>query len=311
MEEMDLDEPILYRVQCIKCKTYLSNPFKMNNDYKSSQKEIRVERYKGDNINYHSNNDYNQGGKILYSFIYCLKCSEKVGYWMSQASIKEKNNINHIFFFRKCILLLKYDKNSVSEEEDRKFEQEEIFYNSKYLKKDIIDYAKEHINNFIENVEKLEKQRTEARFCYERYEKKILKLKEFFSDQLKYKGKTTLKLGIDFTKDEIIKAEKRNKLRLKKIDKYEEKDEEDDDDDKSNGININNGENGNRINGIDNINNNNDNELNKNGGNIVEMNNNINDNESEITIGENYKKKNNKEPSKIQKEKRKYKKRNK
>ena len=62
------------------------------------------ERYKGDNINYHAENNFSNKGKIMYSFIYCLKCQEKVGYWLSQASIKEKEMINYLiicyYFFK-------------------------------------------------------------------------------------------------------------------------------------------------------------------------------------------------------------------
>ena len=295
MEEMDLEEPTLYRVQCIKCKAFLSNPFKLSHDYKNNKDEIKVERYKGDNINYHAENDYNSGGKILYSFIYCLICHEKVGYWMSQASIKEKNNINHIFFFKKCVLLMKYDKSSVSEEEDRKFKQEEIFYNSEYLTDDVVNYAKAHIDNFIKNVDILEKQRNEAKYCYNSFERKIITLKELFSNNLKNEGKNSLKLGIDFSKEEISKAERRNKLRIRNANKNEE-------DEKNiniNGRNINNEENGNVIEYINDINDNEgDNGLNKNGANIIEINNDNKNIESEIDLDDRQKRKNNKEPSK-------------
>ena len=29
MENMDLDEPIMYRIQCVKCNIFLSMPFKL------------------------------------------------------------------------------------------------------------------------------------------------------------------------------------------------------------------------------------------------------------------------------------------
>ena len=74
---------------------------------------------------------------------------------MSQASKREEKNINQIFLFRKCINLIRYYKSSVSEEEDRKFQQEEAFYNSEYLTDEVINYSKEHIDNFINNLKKL------------------------------------------------------------------------------------------------------------------------------------------------------------
>ena len=149
MEKMDLDEPLMYRVQCVKCNIFLSMPFKLTAESMEVKDQIKIPRYKGDNLNYHAENDFNNSGKILYSFIYCLTCHEKVGYWMSQASKREEKNINQIFLFRKCVNLIKYDKNSVSEEEDRRFKQEETFYNSQYLTDEVINYAKEHTLLFI------------------------------------------------------------------------------------------------------------------------------------------------------------------
>ena len=306
MEPMDLDEPILFRIQCVKCNSYLSYPFKLSSETTKNKDEIKIPRYKGDNINYHAQNDYNSGNKILYSFIYCLKCHEKVGYWMSQASIKARDNINHIFFFKKCVNLIKYDEKKVTEEEDRKFKQEEIFYNSQFLTNDVINYAKEHIDNFIKNVEIFEKQRTEIKHCHDCFDRNIVALKELFVKMIKEEGKNKLKLNIDFSSQEISDAQKRNKLRIKKLEKNIQKQDEDS---KSNGqkINIKNEveENGQNI--IENINNDNNNEINnqedngvhKNGLNsdeISELGNNL---KSDIYLDDKLKQKNNnKEPSK-------------
>ena len=306
MEPMDLDEPILFRIQCVKCNSYLSYPFKLSSETTKNKDEIKIPRYKGDNINYHAQNDYNSGNKILYSFIYCLKCHEKVGYWMSQASIKAKDNINHIFFFKKCVNLIKYDEKKVTEEEDRKFKQEEIFYNSQFLTNDVINYAKEHIDNFIKNVEIFEKQRTEIKHCHDCFDRNIVALKELFVKMIKEEGKNKLKLNIDFSSQEISDAQKRNKLRIKKLEKNIQKQDEDS---KSNGqkINIKNEveENGQNI--IENNNNDNnngfnnqeDNGVHKNGLNsdeISELGNNL---KSDIYLDDKLKQKNNnKEPSK-------------
>ena len=306
MEPMDLDEPILFRIQCVKCNSYLSYPFKLSSETTKNKDEIKIPRYKGDNINYHAQNDYNSGNKILYSFIYCLKCHEKVGYWMSQASIKAKDNINHIFFFKKCVNLIKYDEKKVTEEEDRKFKQEEIFYNSQFLTNDVINYAKEHIDNFIKNVEIFEKQRTEIKHCHDCFDRNIVALKELFVKIIKEEGKNKLKLNIDFSSQEISDAQKRNKLRIKKLEKNNQKQDEDS---KSNGqkINIKNEveENGQNIienNNNDNnngINNQEDNGVHKNGLNsdeISELGNNL---KSDIYLDDKLKQKNNnKEPSK-------------
>ena len=306
MEPMDLDEPILFRIQCVKCNSYLSYPFKLNSETTKNKDEIKIPRYKGDNINYHAQNDYNSGNKILYSFIYCLKCHEKVGYWMSQASIKAKDNINHIFFFKRCVNLIKYDEKKVTEEEDRKFKQEEIFYNSQFLTNDVINYAKEHIDNFIKNVEIFEKQRTEIKHCHDCFDRNIVALKELFVKMIKEEGKNKLKLNIDFSSKEISDAQKRNKLRIKKLEKNIQKQDEDS---KSNGqkINIKNEveENGQNIienNNNDNnngINNQEDNGVHKNGLNsdeISELGNNL---KSDIYLDDKLKQKNNnKEPSK-------------
>ena len=306
MEPMDLEEPILFRIQCVKCYSYLSYPFKLSSETTKNKDEIKIPRYKGDNINYHAQNDYNSGNKILYSFIYCLKCHEKVGYWMSQASIKAKDNINHIFFFKKCVNLIKYDEKNVTEEEDRKFKQEEIFYNSQFLTNDVINYAKEHIDNFIKNVEIFEKQRTEIKHCHDCFDRNIVALKELFVKMIKEEGKNKLKLNIDFSSQEISDAQKRNKLRIKKLEKNNQKQDEDS---KSNGqkINIKNEveENGQNIienNNNDNnngINNQEDNGVHKNGLNsdeISELGNNL---KSDIYLDDKLKQKNNnKEPSK-------------
>ena len=323
---MDIEEPITYRIQCVECKTFLSNPFKLKSDSIIENGDIKIERYKGDNLNYHAENDYKFGGKILYSFIYCLFCHQKVGYWMSQASLREKNNINHIFFFRRCINLIQYDKNSVTEEEDKKFQQEEVFYNSEFLTNDVINYAKAHIDNFIKNVKIFEQQRTEAKHCYDSFDRKITTLKELFVKIIKDPGKDKLNLGIDFSKQEISEARLRNKLRLKKYEREkqekekkdekekkqeneekenkkekeeEEKKEEQDEDSKSNGKKIDIEENGQNIDNNINADNNEDiNRQNQNGGtnyDIIEISNNI---KSDIYIDVEIKPKNNKEPSK-------------
>ena len=307
MEPMDIDEQILYRTQCVKCYSYLSYPFKLSSEATKNKGEIKIQRYKGDNINYHAQNDYNSGNKVLYSFIYCLKCHEKVGYWMSQASIKSKENINHIFFFKRCVNLIKYDKSKVTEEEDRKFKQEEVFYNSQFLTNDVINYAKEHIDNFIKNVEAFEKQRTDIKHCHDCFDRNILALKELFVKMIKDEGKNKLKLNIDFTSQEISEAQKRNKLRIKKIEKNNQ---EQDDDLKKNGrkINIKNEieENGQNI--IENninynesnggINNKDDNNENKNGLDSDEISDLCNNLKSDIYLDDKMKQKNNKEPSK-------------
>lgn len=229
------DNPILYRAQCKKCLSFLSNPFEYDYNQDKEDQEIKVERYKGDNINYHAENNFSNKGKIMYSFIYCLKCQEKVGYWLSQASIKEKENINYIFFFSKCINMIIYEKNNVSEEQDRKFKQEEIFYQSNYLSKELIEYAKEHIDNFIKNVEKFEAERHEAELCYKSFDRRIITLKKFFILSVKERKKS-FSLGIDFSKEEISSAKKRNKTWNNKNEKENEnKDDENIYDTKSNG----------------------------------------------------------------------------
>ena len=310
MEPMDLEESSQYRLQCVRCKSFISYPFQLKSDTIVSKDEIKIPRYKGDNLNYHAQNDYNSGNKILYSFIYCLKCHEKVGYWMSMASIRLKDNINHIFCFRKCINMIKYEKKDVTEEEDRKFQQEEIFYNSQYLTDDVINYAKEHIDNFIKNVKLFEEQRNIIKLCHDGIERKIVTLKEFVVKAIKNEGKNDkYKLGIDFSKEEITQAQKRNRVRINKYEKEEVQKEEDS---KSNGIKNNvqdnieqNGQN--IINEEiknDNRNNQDGNGINKNGGESVEMNELSNNYKSDIYLDDKIKQKNNKEPSKnIQKNK--------
>ena len=177
MEKILKDEPILYRTQCTGCSSFLSNPFEYDYDPNKSDQQIKVDRYKGDNINYHSENEFNQKNNILYSYIYCLNCGQKIGYWISQASKKEINNINKLFFFQKKINLVKYDKSQVTEEHDRIFKQEEIFYNSEFLTNEVFQYAKEHINNFIKNVENFEKERKESEYCYRSFDRRINAIK--------------------------------------------------------------------------------------------------------------------------------------
>lgn len=222
---------ILYRIQCKKCVSFLSNPFEYNNNTNEKNNEIKVERFKGDNINYHAENNFFQNGKIMFSYIYCLSCQEKVGYWLSQASIKEKDNINYIFFFPMNVNMIQYEKSN--EEEDRKFKQDEIFYKSTSLTPEIIQYAKEHINHFIENVKKLEKERHDADLCYKNFDRRIITLKKFFILSVKDK-KRSYSLGIDFSKEEIIKAKERNKTWNKKKDKEKKDNEEEKDNDYDN-----------------------------------------------------------------------------
>ena len=288
MIEIEINEPGLYRCQCKKCETFLSNPFILSCDAKVNNEEIKLERYKGDNINYHGENDYHDDGKILYSFIYCLKCNEKIGYWISQASIKQINNINHIFFFIKCINLIKYDGSKISKEEYMKFQQEDIFYNSKYLNPEVVKYAKEHIDNFINNVKKLEKERTDATFCYNSFERRIINLKDLFNKILKNEKKISLKLDFEFSKEQISKAKRRNLKRLQKLEKN---------------VDISNGgkieisrEEQNGQNNDNHRNNDNNGSDKKNGGEINVIN--LNNIESDIYLEEKIKQKNNKEPSK-------------
>jgi len=301
---MDLDEPLMYRVQCVKCNIFLSMPFKLTAESMEVKDQIKIPRYKGDNLNYHAENDFNNSGKILYSFIYCLTCHEKVGYWMSQASKREEKNINQIFLFRKCVNLIKYNKNSVSEEEDRKFKQEEAFYNSQYLTDEVINYAKEHIDNFLKNLKKLEEQRAEARHCYDSIDRNILYLKDLFVKIIQGEQKEPLKLDFNFSKEEISNAKIRNRLRIKNYEK--EKNEEEDS--KSNGKKINKneeevGQNGQNIINNEEVNNGNiiqdDNSNDKNGGDNEDIDDLSNNLKSDIYIEDKIKQKNNnKEPSK-------------
>ena len=304
MEKMDLDEPLMYRVQCVKCNIFLSMPFKLTAESMEVKDQIKIPRYKGDNLNYHAENDFNNSGKILYSFIYCLTCHEKVGYWMSQASKREEKNINQIFLFRKCVNLIKYNKNSVSEEEDRRFKQEEAFYNSQYLTDEVINYAKEHIDNFLKNLKKLEEQRAEARHCYDSIDRNILYLKDLFVKIIQGEQKEPLKLDFNFSKEEISNAKIRNRLRIKNYEK--EKNEEEDS--KSNGKKINKNEeeivqNGQNIINNEEVNNGNiiqdDNSNDKNGGDNEDIDDLSNNLKSDIYIEDKIKQKNNnKEPSK-------------
>ena len=317
---MDLDEPILNRIQCIRCSTFLSLPFLLTADSMVSKDQIKLSRYKGDNINYHSKNDFNNSGKILYSFIHCLKCSEKVGYWMSQASIKQKENINHIFFFTKCVNVVRYNKGNVSEEEDKKFKQEEAFYNSQFLTNEVFNYAKMHIDNFLNNLKKFEIQRTEAKHCYDSFNRNILTLKDLFGKIIQSGKKNNFKLDIDFSKEEISGAQLRNKIRAKTFEKYSNNNLNEEDS-KSNGRKIDeneeiieengkNGINGINNNGMNNGNDNNiiDNRLNNNGGDEINMNELSNNLKSDIYLDEKQRQKNNKEPSKNVKKKNKKKK---
>ena len=268
MDDNSSNNPILYRIQCKKCLIFLSNPFEHNNNSNPKNEEIKVERFKGDNINYHGENNFLKNGKIMYSYIYCLRCQEKVGYWLSQASKKEKDNINYIFFFPAYINIVKYEKNDVTEEEDKKFQQEEIFYKTTSLTEEFIQYAKEHIENFIANVKKLEGERNEADLCYKSFDRRILTLKKFFIFSVKNQDnnkKRSYSLGINFSKEEISNAKKRNKTWKRKYDKENKEEEEDNYDNKSNGKNNLNRNNGN--NDDDNINEDNSHD-NNNGGNI-------------------------------------------
>ena len=304
---MDLDEPIMYRIQCVKCNIFLSMPFKLTAESMEVKDQIKIPRYKGDNINYHAENDFNNSGKILYSFIYCLKCHEKVGYWMSQASKREEKNINQIFLFRKCINLIRYYKSSVSEEEDKRFKQEEAFYNSQFLTSEVINYAKEHIDNFIKNLKVLEEQRTEARHCYDSIDRNILSLKDLFVKVIQGEKKEPINLGFNFSKQEISDAKLRNRLRIKNYEKYKNEQEEEE---KSNGRKINKKEDETEKNGqnvinneeINNDNNNqdeNDNGFDKNGGNNGDIDDDLSNNlKSDIYMDDKLKQKNNKEPSK-------------
>ena len=227
-------DKILYRTQCKSCSSYLSIPFEY--DYKYNDKgDIKIDRYKGDNINYHADNEFHKNGKILYSSIYCLNCGKEVGYWVSQAGKKGIENINKLFFSTKEVNMLKYDKNQVSKEEDRKFKQEDVFYNENHLTKKVIEYAKEHIDNFLKNVEKFRNERESADFCYKNFDRKILALKNLFYKNVKDRD-NAYHLGIDFSKEEEFEPKKRNKTWNKKEDNKINEDY----DNKSNGNEISN-----------------------------------------------------------------------
>ena len=146
---------------------------------------------------------------------------------MSQASKREEKNINQIFLFRKCINLIRYYKNSVYEEEDRKFQQEEAFYNSEYLTDEVINYAKEHIDNFINNLKKLVERREEARHCYDSIDGNILYLKDLFVKIMQGEIKEPIKLDFNSSKEETSDAKKRNRLRIKNYQSNKNEQEED------------------------------------------------------------------------------------
>jgi hypothetical protein len=204
------EEPKLFRIKCKKCLLFLSYPFKPDFDLENNNEDIKLPRYKGDNINYHAENNFFKKDKILYSYIFCLRCHEEIGYWISQASVKQKENINQLFFFQQHVILEKYDKKDVTEEEDKKFKQEEIFYNSQFLTKEVEDFAKEHIDNFIRNVEILERERNDSRLCYQSFDRKILTLKKLFIFNMKDR-ENAYHLGIDFSKEENSNEKRRNK----------------------------------------------------------------------------------------------------
>ena len=204
------EEPELFRIKCKNCLLFLSYPFKPDFDTENNNEDIKLPRYKGDNINYYAENNFFKRNKILFSYIFCLRCHEEVGYWISQASIKQKENINHLFFSQKHITLEKYDKKDVTEEEDKKFKQEEIFYNSHFLTKEVEEFAKEHIDNFIRNVEILEKERKDSKLCYQNFDRKILTLKKLFIFNMKDR-ENAYYLGIDFSKEDNSNEKRRNK----------------------------------------------------------------------------------------------------
>ena len=155
---------------------------------------------------------------------------------MSQASKREEKNINKIFLFRKCINLIRYSKNSVSEEEDRRFKQEEAFYNSEYLTDEVINNAKEHIDNFINNLKKLEEQRTEARHCYDSIDRDIFYLKDLFVKIIQGEIKEPIKLDFNSSKEKTSDSKIRNRLRIKN---YERNKNEQEEDSKSEGRKVN------------------------------------------------------------------------
>ena len=56
----------------------------------------------------------------------------------------------------------------------------EFFYNSNSLTKEVVEYAKDYIDNFIKNVNSLESERSEAELCYKSFDRRIIALKNLF-----------------------------------------------------------------------------------------------------------------------------------
>ena len=98
--------------------------------------------------------------------------------------------------------MVEYKKNEIEEEEDKKFKQEEFFYNSNSLTKEVVEYAKDYIDNFIKNVNSLESERSEAELCYKSFDRRIIALKNLFIKNVKDR-ENAYHLGIDFSKEDI------------------------------------------------------------------------------------------------------------
>ena len=101
------------------------------------------------------------------------------------------------------------------------------FYNSEYLTDEVINYAKEHIDNFINNLKKLVERREEARHCYDSIDGNILYLKDLFVKIMQGEIKEPIKLDFNSSKEETSDAKKRNRLRIKNYESNKNEQEED------------------------------------------------------------------------------------
>lgn len=188
----------LCRLKCKSCGQFLSVPF--NYHINKEEDEICLERYKAIGINYHDSEKYCKENNFCFSEIYCSKCSVKIGYWITKGNINMIRDINHLYFNLDFVDIMTFNIYDFDKEELDKFKQGDKFYSSNELNDEVFNYAKNHIDNFINNFNVLKEKRIiEEKRCNNLYDKLSI-IKNLFINNIKNQTNPEL-LGIDFSEE--------------------------------------------------------------------------------------------------------------
>lgn len=213
MNKIIIDDPILYRTQCKKCSSILSLPFEYDYD-EAIKGDIKVDKFKGHNIFYSSITICKENQDFFESFAFCVKCREKIGYLVPKAVIFQVKYTNKLFFFQKKVNLIKYEITEENKDEYELLRNQDKFYNSKYLSKEAVNYAKENIDKCLQNIQKYKKTKKEIETSLSNINKKIKIIKDLFAWNLTEKDNAN-HLGLEIQNNQV---KKKNSIKKSVID---------------------------------------------------------------------------------------------